>query len=233
MDKEFPSSIDPSPERNGFVAGGALLLSEIHGDELDISANERERYLLKSLHFALYFSGFSQTGRVGELMGAARAAFLCCAYDVITDWRKFDPQYLPLFTAYLDRYATEELKQLALDLYRKDQNTMLEDDGLERGWIALRFIVELMGIREQYEQQGIDIRHVGRILQIVDDVLDFEEDRNAGETNCLLSEHKTRYLLDLIESDVNTLFPPDTPLQVAIAKAREKAEGLLRQSKHA
>ena len=49
-------------------------------------------------------------------------------------------------------------------------------DGLERGAIALRFILKTMGCEAQREVAWGDLDELGELLQIVDDVLDYEDD---------------------------------------------------------
>lgn len=161
------------------------------------------------------------------MVGAGKAAFLCCSYDVITDWRHFDPALLPLFAKQLDRHSSTSLRELAIDLYEKDKAQKLADEGLERGAIAFRFVTEMMGIQEVFASKGADLDHTGRVLQIVDDVLDYEEDIVEGETNCLASANKQIYLQELITTNIHQLFPTNTPLTAVLEIAREKAKSLL------
>ena len=161
------------------------------------------------------------------MMSAGKGAFLGCSYDVVTDWRKFDPQYLKIFEGQLKQYATPPLQDMALELYGKDKMNIFTHDGLERGSIAFRFVTEMMGARKKIEDTGLNIDETGRILQIVDDVLDYEEDIEAGETNCLATPQRQKHLETIISTDIQNHFLPQTPLTVVIEIARRKAQGML------
>lgn len=221
------SSIAHRPIRNIVAVGTAELLSLRHGRELKIAQAERMRYFRKAMNFALTFGGFSDSGKPTEMMGAGKAAFLGCSYDVVTDWRKFDPRYLQIFEKQLAQYATPPLRDLALELYVKDEKDIFTDDGLERGSIAFRFVTEMMQVRGKFERKGVNIDEIGKTLQIVDDVLDVEEDVEAGETNCLATPRRQQYLETLIGTDIQRYFIPQTPLTLVIEIARKKAQTML------
>lgn len=214
------------PIRNAVALGTAKLMSLRHSRELEVVPHERRRYFRKAMHFALYFGGFSHTGNMKEMVGAGKAAFLGCSYDVVTDWRKFDPHGLQVFDNQLKQYATPSLRDLALELYDKDKRDIFTDDGLERGSIAFRFATEMMQVREKLEKNGVHIDETGKILQIVDDVLDFEEDVELGETNCLVTPRRNTYLDALASTDIQNHFTPHTPLTVVIEIARKKARAM-------
>src|ERR1043166_945148 len=88
---------------------------------------------------------------------------------------------------------------MAWALYDKESNDRLEDDGLERGAISLRFILKMMGCETQREATWGDLDDLGQLLQIVDDVFDYEDDVAAGEQNCLRTPNKDVYLGRLFE----------------------------------
>ena len=221
------SVIAQHPIRNAVALGTAELMSLRHSRELQIERNERRRYFRKAMHFALYFGGFSHTGKTKEMIGAGKAAFLGCSYDVVTDWRKFDPNGLHIFKKQLEQYATPPLCDLALELYDKDKKNIFADDGLERGSIAFRFATEMMQVREKLERNGVNIDETGKVLQIVDDVLDYEEDVEMHETNCLVTPRRGHYLNILASTKIQNHFAPNTPLTVVIEIARKKAQAML------
>lgn len=84
-----------------------------------------------------------------------------------------------------------------------------------------------MKVRQQIEDKGLEIDETGKLLQIVDDVLDVEEDVEAGETNCLATPRRQQYLETLISTDIQNHFIPQTPLTVVIEIARRKAQTML------
>src|SRR5687767_14447953 len=112
---------------------------------LRIQSAESVRYFKKALSLGLCYSGLGPM-RPAEAWRAGQAAFLCCAYDVVTDWRQFDRGSYQTFTSILNAVVADDLAlRLATGLYQKEKNQIVADDGLERGSIALRFILRVIG----------------------------------------------------------------------------------------
>lgn len=216
-----------------FAASSALIRSVEYARLLKIRGNEWKRYLKKSLSLGLCYAGFSTPGRIREAWRAGEAAFLCCAYDVVTDWRHFDSTARQRFEDILHLMRLEpELQTLAMKLYEKELFNQLEEDGLDRGYIALRFTLKMMRCEKEREAVWGDVDEIGRLCQIVDDVLDYEQDIACGDTNCLTSVRRDLYLKQLISkfgsSETHRLFGhARSALIIAIERARMKAEDLL------
>jgi hypothetical protein len=215
---------------------GALIRSIQYATVLKISRRERVRYLKKSARLALCYAGFARPWSLKEAWKAGEAAFLSCAYDVVTDWRHFDKENRAAFENTLNDLSEPDLKDLALELYEKDSRNGLAADGLERGAIALKFILRMMGCERDREASWGDLTNLGELLQIVDDVFDYEDDVAAGEQNWLVSAKRDVYLTRLLEgldrANCSRLFG-STPsvLSFAIAQARRKGTELLALSR--
>lgn len=213
------------------AALSAFIRSVQYARVLRISNAERVRYVKKSLRLALCYAGFAAHWNLMEAWKAGEAAFLSCAYDVVTDWRDFDEKARSAFESILTDLSQPELRELALMLYDKDLNHELSGDGLERGAIALRFILKTMGCEKQREATWGDLTDLGELLQIVDDVLDYEDDASAGHQNCLITANRTIYLTRLLgglnSQNCRRLFGrARSVLVLAIAHAREKGTTL-------
>jgi hypothetical protein len=214
------------------AALSALVHSIQYAGVLTIGQGERLRYLKKSIRLGLCYAGFGVPWNLVEAWKAGQAAFLSCAYDVVTDWRHFDEKARGAFESILSELSEPELQELALTLYDKDSNNQLSESGLERGAIALRFILKMMGCEKQREETWDDLTDLGELLQIVDDVFDYEDDAAAGEQNCLATTNRDIYLKRLLEhlscQNTRRLFG-DSPsvLVLAIGHARKKARTLL------
>lgn len=217
------------------AALSAFVRSVQYGGVLRISQAERVRYTKKSIRLALCYAGFGTPWNLMEAWKAGEAAFLSCAYDVVTDWRHFDKKARSAFESILTDLSQLELRELALTLYDKDSNNHLSGDGLERGAIALRFILKTMGCEKQREATWGDLTDLGELLQIVDDVFDYEDDVTAGEQNCLTTVNRDIYLMRLLEGfypeNTRRLFGRASVLALAIAYARKKGRRLLAQSR--
>lgn len=213
------------------AALSAFVRSVRYAEVLRISQGERVRYVKKSISLALCYAGFAAPWNLMEAWKAGEAAFLSCAYDVVTDWRDFDEKSRSTFESILTDLSQLELRELALTLYDKDLNHQLCADGLERGAIALRFILRTMGCEKQREATWGDLTDLGELLQIVDDVLDYEDDAAAGDQNCLMTANRTIYITRLLEGlnseNSRRLFGRTrSVLVLAIARAREKGTTL-------
>lgn len=213
------------------AALSAFVHSVQYAEVLRISQGERVCYLKKSIRLALCYAGFAAPWNTMEAWRAGEAAFLSCAYDVVTDWRDFDERARSAFESILTGLSQIELRELALTLYDKDLNNRLSGDGLERGAIALRLILKTMGCEKQREATWGDLTDLGELLQIVDDVLDYEDDASAGHQNCLLTANRTIYLTRLLgglnSENCRRLFGRGRSVLVfAIAHAREKGTTL-------
>ena len=214
------------------AALGAFLRSVQCAGVLKISQAERVRYVKKSIRLALCYAGFGIPWNLMEAWKAGEAAFLSCAYDVVTDWRHFDKEARSAFENILTDLSRPELRELALTLYDKDLANQLSRDGLERGAIALEFILKTMGCEKQRAATWGDLIDLGELLQIVDDVFDYEDDAAAGDQNCLLTANRaiylTRFLEGLSTERSRTLFGrAHSVLVLAIAHARNKGTKLL------
>jgi hypothetical protein len=213
----------------------ALMVSGRYASTLSISREERTRYFKKSTRLALCFAGFGTAWNLVEAWKAGQAGFFCCAYDVVTDWRHFDKKHIGVLETILDGFSQIELYPLALALYDKEANDKLGDDGLERGSISLRFILRMMGCETDREASWGDLDALGKLLQIVDDVFDYEDDVTAGEQNCLTTVNRDIYLMRLLEGfypeNTRRLFGRASVLALAIAYARKKGRRLLAQSR--
>lgn len=203
----------------------AIFISLRERSTLRIRTNELPRYLRKSINLALCYAGLVSERRYMQPIRAGLAAFLCCAYDVVTDWRKYDYRAIVAFDELLRRYSCE-LRCLALDLLEKDREGKLAHDGLERGIVSAQFITKLIGSRQHFEKL-VDLEQLAMALQVVDDVLDYEADTRSGDINCLSSDHRQQYIAllerTLPEREAMRLFPHGNVLKFVIRRARKKA----------
>src|SRR5271170_1206630 len=83
------------------AAAAALLLSVRHARRLGISGTEAWRYFKKSTSLGLCLAGICPAATLRQVWLAGKAAFICCAYDVVTDWRSFHPRDFEAFLATL------------------------------------------------------------------------------------------------------------------------------------
>lgn len=214
------------------AALSAFIRSVQYTGVLRISKAERVPYVKKAVRLALCYAGFGIPWNLREAWKAGEAAFLSCAYDVVTDWRHFDKDARSAFESVLTDLSQPELRELALTLYDKETHNQLSEDGLERGAIALRFILKTMGCERQREGTWGDLDDLGQLLQIVDDVLDYEDDVAADDLNCLSTVNRDVYLGRLLEGlsseRTNKLFGQASSVLVfAIASARKKGAQML------
>lgn len=217
------------------VAAGAGILDNIkYAQALEIQPHELKRYFKKTIGLSTCYAGFAQNLSLEQAKGAGHAAFLSCAYDVVTDWKK-PPSLQKAYVDILRAEVSPELAKMAIDLLNRDIGNTLLFDGLERGIIATKFVLQAMEI-EQVLGKKCNIAELGIDMQIVDDVLDYEKDLLSGDQNCMLNaDLRETYLLrlqnNLNDSTIHRLFPFGGVLIYAIKQARKKGQNMLSNQK--
>lgn len=207
----------------------AVLLGFRFRRELAISVHELQRYLSKSFNLGLCYGAFVKPPTIRGSVYAGRAAFLCCAYDVVTDWRSFSPYFRERFKRQLQRLVPEWAVGLTMQLYRSDLEEALQEDGLERGIIAVKLITGVVGSEDSFS--GFGIRRLGLLLQIVDDVIDFEHDVAHEELNCLATSRGTLHLRFLKENKQQLLhlFRGDLVMRSVITHGIRRGEAMAQE----
>jgi len=213
----------------------SLVHSIRHVIDLEICRKEMIRYLKKSINLSLCYVDFLDSTKIRNAPRAGEAAFLCCAYDVVTDWRGFNEKQYFVFKKILLSIVNSEVAEIALSLYKKEKDELLCDDGLERGEVALKFITVLTGMEERFRERT-DFAKLGRILQIGDDVLDYEDDLRNNELNCLASPRKWDYLKlvasEITDDGIKKLFPHGKIIKKVLFQVKKKAERMLKEKEN-
>ena len=216
--------------RHALAAFSGLFYSLRYWRKFAITRSETKRYLFKSVSLSLCYVGFSARGSFREAILAGKCGFICCAYDVATDWRNFDPKYRNILELVLSEQVSAQETALALRLYDLEVANAVREDGLERGVVAFDFIMSVMGSKSAFEKL-ISVHEIGSLCQIADDVLDYEQDVMRKELNCLQSPRRENHLRRLVtsftEGRVRHLFPKGAFLRSVLKRAVIKAKGLL------
>lgn len=220
----------------GYTLGAAAVVtglvdSQRYARALQIEPWERGPYFRKTFNISLVYAGFAQRFSLDQAKGAGHAAFLTCAYDVVTDWGK-QRSLQASFARSMHALASPELANMALDLLDRDTKGALLDDGLERGVVTLEFILGMMNIREAFGRKCDNFKQLGQGLQIVDDVIDWENDNLKGDQNCLTntnlrSTYLGRILEDFDDLTLKTLFPYGPIPIYVIKRTQPKARDML------
>ena len=210
------------------AAANAVRLGLLYQRRLGIEFSEVTRYLCKCFNLGLCYAAFVDDHSINGALGAGKAAFLCCAYDVASDWQKFDEATRWNFEYILRALAPPWSVDLTLDLFQQKQDLTISEDGLERGVIALEFVTGLIGSTPNYSQYGL--KRLGTLLQIVDDALDLEQDRARSERNSLLGVRRTDHLNNLVKSGpfLEHVFKKSLVMLAVLRLAHRKAEVLLK-----
>lgn len=124
-------------------------------------------------------------------------AFLSVMYDYETDWHPIASADDSAFLQLLNRYVGNiDAVQKASELFITDSNGKLSKDGLERGSGAFRFYCSVIGSKWLAKYPKTELDEFGRSLQLVDDLLDFNNDRKHGDVNCFLSGEQRRRFIE-------------------------------------
>ena len=197
---------------------------------LESNPSEIGRYSKKTINLSMCYAGFAQSFSLSQAVGAGHAAFLSCAYDVVTDWGK-PTELQASYAQILHSKASLGLTRLALGLLDRDSKGVLLEDGLERGVTALEFVLQMMRVREIFDRK-CNIQKLGTNLQIIDDIIDWESDSVKGDDNCLTNTNLRETYLKQIGQDfdsqaIQRLFPYGTVLGLVIKLTQKKAADML------
>ena len=160
-----------------------------------ISCSDRLRLWVKSVNLYDCLLGFTDKERpVIQTVKAMICAFLSAVYDYETDWCPVLSASASIFLQLLDLYVDDPVvKQKAAELFIADLNGRLSKDGLERGSGAFRFYCSVINSKWLAEYSSEQLDEFGRLLQQVDDLLDFANDKKRGEANCFAGDRADFY----------------------------------------
>ena len=166
-----------------------------------IKKSDRLRLWRKTLNLFLCFLAFADKERPAlQLRGAMICAILSALYDYETDWVPIKNTSQSLYRDLLFETVTDaEARKIGWELFENDLYGQLSVHGLERGSDALVFYRIVISSEWLNEYSLAEIESHGRSLQIVDDLLDLDEDRANGHTNCLLTNEREQYLREVKE----------------------------------
>ncbi|MCX6723304.1 MAG: UbiA family prenyltransferase [Candidatus Staskawiczbacteria bacterium] len=151
---------------------------------------------VKSVNLYYCFLAFVDVERpVNQLRSAMVCAFLSAIYDYETDWQPIASADDSAFLQLLNRYVgnTDAAKK-ASELFLTDLNGKLSKDGLERGSGAFRFYCSVIGSKWLAKYSNAELDEFGRLLQQIDDLLDFVNDQKYGDINCFLVEQRGEFI---------------------------------------
>lgn len=187
------------------------------------------RYYAKAFNLAVCYAGFCPDSSLKRSIKLGTASFVCAAYDVVTDWREFDPFLFTVLAGIMDDcQLSSKAIFLTTRLHLLEVEGRVGDNGLERGQIAMDFISEVAGLAESLGTDD-EMNRLGWFSQIIDDILDLEEDLANHEQNALLSSKRDHYLdaaLKFPWSDYRSKLPHSIVLNSVISSALAKARKL-------
>ena len=152
-------------------------------------------YIKKSINLSLCYIEFFNNRTFKNIVKNSQAAFSCSIYDYATDYKVGELEY-QLFLEEISKFCSPKLVSLVKDLRSKEINNLLTDDGLERGIISLDFIIGHIGIESEWDVNFKlnNKNDIGLALQLIDDVLDYHEDKAYKHLNCLIVGNKQEYI---------------------------------------
>lgn len=233
VENELNPPVTTVPTRNTVAAlidGHAMIQSLMnqYADTLKLNPTETKRFIRKSQNLFLMYLGFAKDRTYRAIDGAALSWFLSAYYDWVTDGPRAGAEAQEGLLGVLKKISQNTWANgLVQDMLQKDVSKTLADDGLERGAISFIFILEMMGLREEYEKK-CDIQEVGKMLQVIDDIDDWEDDTAQWDWNVLNTPKASEYLnrLEVCFADNGASIFPGKLLILFIEKARKKAKNL-------
>lgn len=197
--------------------------------KMDMSILESKRFFPKCHNLFVSYLAFGQNWSREEVYWAAISAFLSAYYDWVTDGPRPTPEAQKQFMEILNVLSpiTSANKSVE-DMLQKDIWGILAEDGLERWSISFIFILQTMGILNDF-QAKCDVEEVGKMLQVIDDIDDYESDKENWDWNVFCTERAKYYygrIEDCFPDNWASIFPGKI-LHWFIGKMREKAKKIL------
>lgn len=170
------------------------ILSSLSG----VTFGDTFKLLRKSINLYLVLIAFTDKHRPREqLKQVMICAVISAVYDYDSDWQEDETGRNTQIL--LNRFVEPQLRDAAMNLFRVDVTGKLSRDGFERGSVALRLYRNMIQADWMSRYTDEEIDRFGRKLQIIDDLLDLEDDRNEGQQNCFLLEEWRQYARELEE----------------------------------
>lgn len=216
----------------GYIISSAssLLISVRHFNKFNLSLVSYIKYVKKSINLSLCYSSFAANKKFATYRKVGEIAFFSSSYDIITDGKAYDPFLKVKYFKILKSKANIDICSLTEEMYLKDFENSFNNGGLERGATSLRIILLYLG-SINYFQSKCDISELGEILQITDDIIDYEEDKALNETNCFLLNERNEYAVKYRNYFSNTwalkLFENSPVMGYLIKKSLGKLDKIL------
>ena len=169
---------------------------------------DRLRLWRKSINLYLCLLAFTDIERPkDQLRSAMVCAFLSALYDYDTDWKPISYPENSVFLQLLRQYVPDCLaREKAEKLFVTDWKKELSSSALERGSGAFRFYCAVINSKWLGRYSSVQLDEYGKMLQEIDDLLDFFHDKKRGEANCFLTEGKPRYVQEVRQFMVSDFF---------------------------
>ncbi|HPN32127.1 MAG TPA: hypothetical protein PKY81_14340 [bacterium] len=185
------------------------------------------KILRKIFNLFMCYLGFTDTFNFNQQIQALKCSILSAIYDYETDIKPINNFCFSndltksLFYLLLNKYdKNPESREIALKLFKDDLIGNFQEDGLERGSQSLLFFKYLINSSFLNTYSTKQILKYGRLLQIIDDILDFKEDNKNQHLNCFLSSGKidTYYqeIITFFDSEFYKYLSKNSPIYILI-----------------
>jgi hypothetical protein len=199
--------------------------------KFDHPPSGRLRYAIKAANLAVCFLGFAIRNERRIAHRSVDLGVMASLFDLASDGLRFCPRAITKLNYLATETLGREQASLLLDLMERKRARALLFDGLERGIVSLRLILNHLDAAEAWSNN--DVVRAGIYLQIVDDVLDYRHDVADNELNFLQSSNASYWLQEFLQWDYEAQFhtsPHPAALLGIIKKARHTAVRLAREA---
>jgi hypothetical protein len=150
----------------------------------ETNAREIVSLAIKSSNLTLCFLGLADRRSLGIVFKCAQLGLASAAFDWASDRRNYEAKAVNYFCDHVQLSFGAKPSALLIDLLARKKNGLLNDCGLERGIVALEVIMLHLN-NLTFANNRDKLNAVGILLQIADDLLDYEQDHALGELNFL------------------------------------------------
>jgi hypothetical protein len=169
------------------------------------ASGSRLHHSSKAGNLAICFVGFASEITPKIAVRAAELGTMSSIFDLVSDKLGFEDFAADRYIELCDKVFNPKIKDMLVNLLQAKKFKMIPRDGLQRGEVALVVVLEHLGELEKFERSW-DPAEVGELLQIVDDLLDYDVDTKSGHLNFLKGNNAEREMCNLVQFKLSRIF---------------------------
>jgi hypothetical protein len=184
----------------------------------------RLKHSTKAGNLSICFLGFATKFNAKAVQKSAELGMMSSLFDLVSDGLRYEVSAVEKYLNKCEEIFSQSSSRILTDLLQAKKKNQIPLDGLKRGEIALIVVLDHLGELEEFNKLQ-STSEIGELLQIVDDLLDFEEDAKSNHLNFLKGANGEVGLRKLLDRKISSLFEKN-PKPYMLLKAINWAEAI-------